>query len=174
MGLHERAGGLSPSPPASLPWPSSARTQGSLSARILLQRRWGAEGRGGGPEPGPSPRPRPQINGNHLAGEPHAPPPSRLPPHRSREHLRLMSAPAPLHTSPRSSLISLGNDKSSWAAQAPAPGPFLQACIGLWRRVSTQIHTQACTPRPRLTWPRLGAVCPVAGSVPGLEPGKVS
>lgn len=102
------------------------------------------------------------------------PPPSRLPPHRSREHLRLMSAPAPLHTSPRSSLISLGNDKSSWAAQAPAPGPFLQACIGLWGRVSTQIHTQACTPRPRLTWPRLGAVCPVAGSVPGLEPGKVS
>ena len=87
----------------------------------------------------PDPRPRPQINGNHLAGEPHAPPPPPgPPPHRSREHLRLMSAPAPRHTSPRGSLISLGNDKSSWGCPGPRPGP---SPPGVHRPPGACVHT---------------------------------
>ena len=84
-----------------------------------------------------------------------SPPPA---PHRSREHPRLMRAPAPPHTSPRGSLISLGNDKSS-RASAPGshPGP---SAPGVLRPLGACARPRGPTSRP---------AGPVRGSL-GLHP----
>lgn len=150
MGLQQRAGGLSLDPLASLPGPSGSLCSAFLSGGA------GREGSGGGggvrqsPAPGPAHR---LMEATWLGSL--SPPPA---PHRSREHPRLMRAPAPPHTSPQGSLISLGNDKSS-RASAPGshPGP---SAPGVLRPLGACARPRGPTSRPAR---------PVRGSL-GLHP----
>ena len=93
-----------PDPLASLPGPSGSLCAAFLSGGASREgREWGV---GGGEGQRPASGPAHRLMETTWPGT-RSPPPA---PHRSREHPRLMRAPAPPHTSPRGSLISLHCD----------------------------------------------------------------